>query len=493
MKVFIIILIPTAIIIAIIIKILKNKKNKETKKVEPVKNDYVDDRYINFLNSIIVNNHDRTILGTIMINGKREELSEKKEENKYIYYLKNEIIGVYNPDVMGDNLIVFRENSLENQLSDQIKDEITQIINKTKKRKQLERERNITRIKNQNVYQQQKGYQESIGQKKQQENYLNKLKVQSQKKRENETERQLKAKQNKFQNKVNDINIKQEVDMNTMATDMDTIGKRLENAGKIKGKEKEGKLAFVESDDLKKLKDEKGNKLQGHESRYEAVVINKDGTVRSLDLENDTQEGNNPTERNYQIKQNKNEKIEKSDVLTRLKIKGSETIGIEKGQYGEVEVYHSHDKTIGGKGIEGNQSLDKQLETKNSKNAIEGTDQAMQKLSQKYQDGYRSVEDSYQEAKEHENIAGEPECKEAKVEDLDGNPNTISHSHTDEIIAKLMKNSEISDKFTEKEIRERVERKWEQKDSEMTKEEFQKNMEEDIEIDAENMRGGRER
>ena len=84
-------------------------------------------------------------------------------------------------------------------------------------------------------------------------------------------------------------------------------------------------------------------------------------------------------------------------------------------------------------------------------------------------------------------------CEKFEIEDLDGSPNTISHSHTDEIIAELMKNSEISDKFTEKEIRERVERKWEQKDSEMTKEEFQKNMEEDIEIDAENMRGGRER
>ena len=309
-------------------------------------------------------------------------------------------------------------------------------------------------------------------------------------KQQRETEQQLKTKQEKVENKVNDINIKQEVDMDTMATDMDTIGKRLEEAGKIKGDEKEGKLAFVESDDLKKLKNEKGESLQGHESRYEAVLIDKKGNVRDLNLENDTQEGNNPMESNYQVKQNKNENVEKGDVLTRLKIQGEETIGIENGQYGEIEVYHSHNKTIGGEGVEGNKSLDRQLETKNSKNAVEGTDQAMQKLAQKYQDGYRSVEETYQEAEQHEDVSGEP-CDELEVEDIDGAPNTISHSHTDDIIAKLMQNGEINDKFTEREIRERVEREWNQKEEDMSKEEFQKNIEQDIEQDAANMRGER--
>ena len=188
----------------------------------------------------------------------------------------------------------------------------------------------------------------------------------------------------------------------------------------------------------------------------------------------------------------KYENVEKGDVLTRLKIQGEETIGIENGQYGEVEVYHSHDKTIGGKDIEGNKSLDRQLETSNSKNPIEGTDQETQKLAQKYQDGYRSVEASYQEAKQHENAKEEP-CEELQAEDIDGNPNTVSHSHTDDIVAKLMQNGEINDKFTEREIRERVERAWNDKEEDMSAEEFQKNVEEDIEQDAENMRGERGR
>ena len=117
-------------------------------------------------------------------------------------------------------------------------------------------------------------------------------------------------------------------------------------------------------------------------------------------------------------------------------------------------------------------------------------DEETQKLSQKYQDGYRSVETAYQEAKQHENERGEP-CEELTVEELDGNPNTVSHSHTDDIVARLMQNGEISDKFTEREIRERVERAWNNKEEDTSAVEFQKSIEEDIEADAENMRGER--
>lgn len=497
---FVIFIILLGIIIYIYVK--RNAKNKQNQEHSEKTNiDIItsnkDKRQEDFLKSINIVNQEKTVIGTIYIDGKKEELSTKKEENGYIYFLGDTVIGGYNPNIMGDNLIIFRENTLENQLSDQIKDQIVQVIEKTKKRKEQEKERESIneRTRNRNIYEQQMGYQKSIGQEKKQEKAgqleeLQKRKDQQIRKQNNEIEKQMTRKQEKVQNTVKDINIKQEVDMNTMATDMDTIGKRLEEAGKIKGKEKEGRLAFVESDDLDNLRDESGKRLQGHSSRYEAVSIDKNGNVRALDLENDTQEGTNPIENNYQVKQNKNQEVKKGDVLTRLQIKGQETIGIENGQYGEIEVYHSHNKTIGGKGVEGNKSLDRQLETTESKNSIEGTNQATQKLAQKYQDGYRSVEESYQEAKQHENAKGEP-CEDLQVEDIDGKPNTVSHSHTDEIVAKLMQNGEISDKFTEREIRERVEREWNSKEENISKEEFQENIEQDIEQDAENMYGAR--
>ena len=496
--------------IMIYMYIKKNEGNKESlksresqkqdeKKSISFMNIEEDKRRENFMKSINIVHQDRTVIGTIYVNGKEEELSTEKKDNGYIYFLGNEVIGGYNPNIMGDDLILFKENTLENQLSDQIKDQIVQVISKTKRRKEQEKEREAinVRTQNRNFYEQEMGFQKGIGEERKQEKTkqleeLEKRREKDSKIRDNEIESQLKRKQEKVPEKANDINIKQEVDMNTRVTDMDTIGKRLEEAGKIKGKEKEGKLAFVESDDLDNLRDENGKRLQGHSSRYEAVMIDKKGNVKALNLENDTQEGTNPTEHNYQVKQNKNQEIKKGDVLTRLQVQGEETIGIEKGQYGEVEVYHSHDKTIGGKDVEGNKSLDKQIETKDSKNPAEGMDESTQKLSQKYQDGYRSVETSYQEAKQHENTKEEP-CEDLKAEELDGNPNTVSHSHTDDIVAKLMQNGEINDKFTEREVRERVERAWDNKEEDISSEEFQKNIEEDMEQDAQNMRGERGR
>lgn len=434
------------------------------------------------------------VLGSINVNGENKQLGVEKEGDLYKYILGNEVVGVFDPDVMADSLIVFRENTLENELSDQIRDEITQIIEIVGKKEILKTE--PEKEQEENVYDRQMGYQKTIGE---EEKTKKPEKADVSQEKDGKQEEPLRGKKEKVENTTGDIQIKQEVDMDAMATDFDSVGERLEKAGKIKGAdEKHGKLGIVESDDLDNLRDENGNKLHGHSSRYEAVVMTnktgKDGKpiVRALDLENDTQEGTNPEEQVYQVSQNKNQPAKKGDVLTRLKIQGPETIGIEKRKYGEVEVYHSSDKTIGGNGIEGNKSLDKQLETSNSKNPVEGMDEQTQKLSQEYQDGYRSVEASYQEAKQHENAKEEP-CEELQVEDIDGDPNTASHSHIDDIVEKLMQNGEIRDNFTEREIRERVEREWNKKEENVSKEEFQENIEEDIELDAENMRGERGR
>ena len=389
------------------------------------------------------------VLGNVNINGENKQLRVEKEGDLYKYILENEVVGVFDPDVMADTLIVFRENTIENELSDQIRDEITQVIETVGKEEILKTE--SEKEQEENVYDRQMGYQKAIGT---EEKSKKPEKEDIDKKKDKKQEEPKKGRKQKIENTTGDIQIKQEVDMGTMATDMDSLGEKLEKAGKIKGSdEKGGKLGIVESDELDNLRDENGKRLEGHSSRYETVVITnktgKDGKpiVRALDLENDTQEGTNPTEQNYQVDQNKNQPVKKGDVLTRLKVQGEETIGIENDQYGEEKVYHSSDKTIGGNGVEGNHSLDKQLETSDSKNAIEGMDEQTQKLSQEYQDGYRSVEGSYQEAKRHENAQEEP-CEEMEQEDMDGNLNTSKHNHVDDTVALLMKNNEIADKFT---------------------------------------------
>ena len=376
---------------------------------------------------------------------------------------------------------MFRENTIENELSAQIKDEIVQTIEKSGKEKVIEENDKNLQFDEDVVYSKNtKESNKNIELKKDEEKCKNKNNKRESKNTKNNEE--------KNENTTKKINVKQTVKMDAMATDMDSIGKRLEKAGKIRGNDKHAKLGIVESDQISNLRDENGNKLKGQSSRYQAVVVtnekSKDGgqIVKPLDIETDMQEGTNPTKRNYQVNQNKS--VKKDDVVTRLKIQGEETLGIENGEYGELNVYHSRNKTIGGKGVEGNHSLDKQLETPNAKNMI-GTDSKTLKLSQEYQDGYRSVENSYQEAKQHEKDNGEP-CDEIEVDDIDGDINTHSHDHIDSIVEEIMKNGEVNEKFTEM-----VNKAYQNKSKDESLEEFKDRVENSIEIDAEHMKGER--
>ena len=105
---------------------------------------------------------------------------------------------------------------------------------------------------------------------------------------------------------------------------------------------------------------------------------------------------------------------------------GEGTFSVKNGEYGEIKVYHSPRKTIGGDGVEGNKSLDRELETDN----VWSMKKNERDLAQEYSDGYRSVEEGYQEAKKHENKSGELETdKEVKTVDVDGDLKTKSHKH----------------------------------------------------------------
>ena len=383
-------------------------------------------------------------LGQVELEGKQKEIVIKNEGEIFKYYYLN-LIGVYTPKIPGET-IIFKQDTLENEVANDIKDnqqrnqisplekeKIQQLLQRIKIRDILDR-----------LQMKQKGVQERT-----QYNRTIKTKEtkqiqrqEQQKKVEKEVLQKQQKSPEKIENKQKDINIKQEVDMGTRVTDMSNLEQVLQKNGKMPELEHGDeplKMGIVESDDLKDLKNEKGQKEQGHSSRYEAVIMTKQGKIKTLDLENDTQEGTNPLEKNYQVKQNGT--VKNGDVLTRLKV-GEGTIGIEKGQYGEVEVYHSPRKTIGGKGVEGNKSLDRQLETSNAKNTLEGTDIESLKLAQEYNDGYRSVEEGYQEVKEHQEKHSECEPKSAK--DVDGDRNTVSHTHGTEDFVELSSGEKVT-------------------------------------------------
>lgn len=392
---------------------------------------------------IIKKNYLLQILGKVSINGEPKEILVHKEDKflKY-YYLK--LIGVYTPKMPGET-IIFREDTLENKVSAEIKD--NEQKNKISPLEKEQMQQFLERIKILDIIEKIQTQERGVKQKTQynktkiNETDEKQVEIQSDMKQQEDLQKQRKQPE-KAKNKLGDINIKQEVDMDTRVTDMSNLKQVLQKDKEIPVLEHGDeplKMGIVESDDLKNLKNEKGQKEQGHSSRFEAVIITKKGKVQALDLDNDTQEGTNPLEKNYQIKQN--DTIKQGDVITRLKV-GKGTIGIEKGHLGEVEVYHSPQKTIGGKGIEGNKSLDRQLETSNAKNTARGTDIETLKLAQEYNDGYRSVEEGYQEMESNKEQYSN--CKPKNAKDLDGDSNTKSHTHKSEEFIELSSGQKVT-------------------------------------------------
>lgn len=338
------------------------------------------------------------------------------------YYLGTTQIGTFNKKIKENN-ILFKERKIEEELGKQIRDVVMSIdlmkkeislIEENEKEKDLiekalgiEGEYEITSIATISL----KEKLEDEQKKKTQSRILNiSMMINLPKKLSTKS----------------DVNIKQEMKMGSKVTDMKTLEQVLRDDKKlpqIKNK-KFIKMGIIESDHRDNLVDTKtGKKAKVNTTRYSFVAIANDGTVVPLDLKQDYQEGNNPNEINYQV--NQKGEVEQDDVSSRFKI-GNGTFAIKNGEYGEIKVYHSPRKTIGGKGIEGNKSLDRELETDN----IWIMKKEVRDLASKYKTGYRSVEEGYQEAKLHEDEKGRIiENDNMKVEDIDGIENTKSHVH----------------------------------------------------------------
>lgn len=373
---------------------------------------------------------DIYLMERLKINGKVVGLYLVDEGDIAKYYLGTKEIGTYIKKIRENN-ILFKENTIENELAKQIKDVVQSIdLNKKeislreeqeKQKKLIEKAlgleigREITKIATVDLKQ-------KVYEKTSQEN----------KKVLKEIEKQ-KFFEKKKENTIKDVNIKQEMDTKDKMTDMKTLGQVLQKEGKLPNLEgkKFTKIGIIESDQRDNLQNQKGEKEKVNTTRYSFVAIANDGTVVPMDLEQDHAEGNNPRETNYQVSQNG--QIKKDDVLSRYKI-GEGTLAVKNGNYGEIKVYHSPRKTIGGKDIEGNKSLDRELETNN----VWEIKKNERDLAGEYEDGYRSVEEGYQEARQHEEKNGDIKKNDKiEIDDIDGEKNTKSHVHDQVNYAEL--------------------------------------------------------
>ena len=295
-------------------------------------------------------------IGKIKIGEEEKILSLSKKNGKYEYFLDNENIGLYDPITMYgmEEKILFKENTLANELSSNIRDEIEDLVDILDEEEieemqpdyekeqvdvleqllQLEENEDITRIATVKL-------DEKI------ENKQNEEELKKKKDTKNETEKVLGTEK--------DVTIKQEMNFNDKVTDIRDLGQLISDEGKmpkLEGK-KFVKMGIIESEQMDNLTNTSGKIAKENTTRYSFVAIASDGTVVPMELEQDYQEGDNPTEKNYQV--SRNGEIKQDDVLSRFKI-GEGTFSVKNGRYGELEVYHSPRKTLGGKGVEGNKS-----------------------------------------------------------------------------------------------------------------------------------------
>lgn len=365
------------------------------------------------------------LLKKLMIQGEIVGLYLVEQGRNNRYFLGTTEIGKQNKGI--EDKVLIKHNTIENEMAKQIKDIVKKIditkcdislkkeIEKEKRRFEeflnLDKSRMITRMVTLNLRQKIniKRQQEEISKKKQLENNIFSKGIE------------------KEYSKENDVNIKQQMDMTDKVTDMKNLGQILESNGKVPNVEGKNfvKLGIIESDQKDNLLNSGKEEVSKDTTRYSFVAIADDGTTIPLDMEKDHEEGNNPEEITYNV--NQKGEVEQHSVLSRFKL-GEGTLAIKNGEYGEIKVYHSPRKTIGGEGLEGNKSLDIELETDN----VWEIKKEERDLSAEYSTGYRSVEEGYKEAKLHEDETGKIKKEDiVKTPDIDGDMNTKSHEHID--------------------------------------------------------------
>ena len=183
-----------------------------------------------------------------------EELILRISGDVFKYYLNNKLIGVYDTNVMEDR-ILFREDSKENTLSAEIKDKVQNIVNKQneeifqekeyRKEEVLELERQLGFSKKRNI----KRITEI--------DLAQKVKINEEKTSKLERINNNILSKTENNNTINDVNVKQEIDLDNKTTDMKRLGQVLEAEGKIpKDGKKYKKLGIVESDEINKTKTE---------------------------------------------------------------------------------------------------------------------------------------------------------------------------------------------------------------------------------------------
>lgn len=389
----------------------------------------------------------------------------QNSEGNYEYYIGNMKIGLYNPNVMKDEKIVIRSKTLKDEIANQIKDTIDGMDRSEIEKESQETKKIYTYMKELGQREEEKTKIVKIDLKEQEENKDNEEKKGDKEKQEEEEESRQKTKKST----TKDVNIKQEVEVNERANDMKDIGQWL--GGKLPKDIQ--KIGVIESTDMNKMQDENGKSYQNGSTRYSLITINKKGEIKPLSkyipqLKQRDTAGNNPTEKRVQVRADG--KVEKDAVLSEYEI-GEKVIQIDSKEMGRVEM------NIGQEEHGGNDTLTMQARDNNT---IYPTGIEVRKTIGEYEsNGEYVVNKGLEEADKHDE-----DEQHLDHRDVDGDPNTQSHDHFEEMAKKILEeNEEISEVYNQNDVIETL-KKLEEKDPEKNFEELETEAQEYLEEQA---------
>ena len=396
--------------------------------------------------------------------GSIEVTVSQNSNGTYVYSIGNTVIGLYNPKVMKDEKIVIRSKTLKDEIASQIKDTIdgmdkNEIEKESQEKKKIytymkeigERGDNIRIVK--------------INLNEQEKNKDNKEKKEN-KEKEDEEKSNLEGKK---VSTTKDVNIKQEIDINEKANDMKDVAQWL--GGKLPKDIQ--KIGVIESTDMSKMQDENGKDYKNGSTRYSLIVINKKGEVEPLSkyipqLKQRDTAGNNPTEKRVQVRADG--KVEKDAVLSEYEI-GEKVIQIDNKEMGRVEM------NIGQEEHGGNDTLTMQARDDNTIYQIET--EVRETLGEHESNGEYVVNKGLEEVDKHDE-----DEQHLDHRDVDGDPNTKSHDHFEEMADRIIADDEISEFYNREDVMKTLE-KLSEENPEMNFEELETKAQEYLEEQAE--------
>lgn len=342
--------------------------------------------------------------------GQNARIRVVKDGDIYEYFVKDIKIGVYDPKVMEDNILIL-QNTLDNELSSQIKDQ----INSVSKEEIFEEAELNSKIEN---------YADELGVERIKDVLVVDLKEDENKGKT--TDKNKSIRDNKSivdKNKeaprttTKDINVKQEISLTERANDMHDLKRWL--GANIPPEYT--KMAVIESSQMSQMKDENGQSYKNNSTRYSLALVDKDNNIVPLqkyisNLRQRDAAGSNPMALKYQVDKDGN--VERDAVLSEYEI-GNKILQIDNKEMGRIEV------NIGQEEHGGNETIGVQMRDSNSTFA---TDTETRQVIGEYEsNGQYTVDENLEEAKQHS------DCDKVTREDIDGDPNTKSHDHIEQV------------------------------------------------------------